>query len=421
MPTRSHFLLFPRLIILTALFLLSHPITPSLAGTYISSAHGGSSNAASGKGVVRLAGTISPGNCAHCHEQHASIGGVEPAPVKPGASNYLLFADLAGNVMCNYCHDSSAKNGADNIAAQFSISKTHKHDPSSATPVLCNDCHDSHVAQKINHIEAQNGGNVVFAGSPLLSVAGVSVTWGTPGAPIAGSENLNNGTLSPLDPVTMEYQLCLKCHGGQTATYPLLADLRGQFNPNNYSVHPVTTTGNWKNAYLRDTVPSPLVFPWSDNKNAKMYCSDCHGSENSSNPQEPAGPHGSTNVYMLKLAGPGATLDNLCLRCHVNPALGSAWANGLSRDHRYPQHQYPTNTMGCLACHGGIGGALASNVHGANYVWPNEGANSGRQSKAFLVGGLITKNYFIGALDASPNRRCSASCHTLDGGTGYAY
>ncbi len=66
-----------------------------LAGDYTDSAHGSSST-----GVFRPAiGNTPPsgfgysrGNCAHCHEQHASIGGNQPPPVTGDASTYTLFA-----------------------------------------------------------------------------------------------------------------------------------------------------------------------------------------------------------------------------------------------------------------------------------------------------------------------------------------
>lgn len=410
--------------IVLTIALLGLPMSRATAGTYLDSGHGGSQSNpghVAGQGVSRssLAGKFAAGNCTHCHEQHASIDGSEPVPVKPGPSGYLLFDDLAGNAMCNHCHDSSSQNGADNISSQ--IAKSRSHDPNSPLgQVRCNDCHDSHVATITTRKDGAVVGNAVSG--PLLSVAGVSAAWGNPNSPppSPGTENIVNATFSPLDPVTMEYQLCLKCHGGQAA-YPGLVNLSGQINPGNFSLHPVvqSTALQWNNAYLRTNFATVLNAPWNANLNALMYCSDCHGSETAADPE---GPHGSANLYMLKLAGPGTTLDNLCLKCHANPAVaGSAWTDswgtGLVGDHSLPQHRYPANTMGCLACHGGIGGALTSNIHGADYVWPN-GGGIGRSSTAFLVGGLVTQNYYIGA-NTPGNRYCAASCHS--GGVAYIF
>ena len=61
------------------------------AGPYLDSAHGNSSY-----GVKRSITELSDyarGNCAHCHEMHASIGGAEPEPASGSASPFCLFAD----------------------------------------------------------------------------------------------------------------------------------------------------------------------------------------------------------------------------------------------------------------------------------------------------------------------------------------
>jgi len=85
----------------------------AMAGPYLSSAHGDSSY-----GVNRTATANSgyaQGNCAHCHEMHASIGGSEPAPAGGSASSFCLFADnfntskttgpyIQADDFCFYCH-----------------------------------------------------------------------------------------------------------------------------------------------------------------------------------------------------------------------------------------------------------------------------------------------------------------------------
>ena len=80
------------------------------SGPYLDSAHGNTTY-----GVLRTSLSSPPnnygrGNCAHCHEQHASIGGTEPDPNSPaGPDFYLLFQDLwtspiQSNVFCYGCH-----------------------------------------------------------------------------------------------------------------------------------------------------------------------------------------------------------------------------------------------------------------------------------------------------------------------------
>ncbi len=73
------------------------------SGSYLNSAH-------SGYGVtsgVNRSGLSSfgylQGLCAHCHEQHASIGGTEPAPVGGSPSKYLLFRSLFADQAAGFC------------------------------------------------------------------------------------------------------------------------------------------------------------------------------------------------------------------------------------------------------------------------------------------------------------------------------
>lgn len=79
---------------------------------YRTSAHG---HAADGVDRTGMPANYVTGNCAHCHEQHASINGSEPAPSKPGPSAYALFSDnfdttktlgpyVEEDNFCFYCH-----------------------------------------------------------------------------------------------------------------------------------------------------------------------------------------------------------------------------------------------------------------------------------------------------------------------------
>ena len=175
--------------------------------------------------------------------------------------------------------------------------------------------------------------------------------------------------------VTREYQICLKCHSDfgylDNGVYPLgsrpnLGDSgggtpagtngltqytnqamefqaplfhRGEitapdsgagvgFTTNNHrSWHPVIgETG--RSATVRNMSASPNLFlpPW-DGANIgtqTMFCSDCHGNDtplNTSLPggNNPQGPHGSLNEFILKGTwdvNTGATPNGLCFRCH---------------------------------------------------------------------------------------------------------
>jgi hypothetical protein len=81
------------------------------AGTYTDSAHGSSSIGVRRKSTAEYA----RGNCAHCHEQHASLEGSEPTPAGGGPSVFALLGDnfdesqtgssyVQSDDVCFYCH-----------------------------------------------------------------------------------------------------------------------------------------------------------------------------------------------------------------------------------------------------------------------------------------------------------------------------
>ncbi len=90
--------------------------SPVLCGSYTNSVHG-DINAGVNRTSIAAHG-YSRGNCTHCHEQHSSVSGSEPAPTSGSASNFCLFADnfnssnqtgpyIQSDNFCFYCHVSS--------------------------------------------------------------------------------------------------------------------------------------------------------------------------------------------------------------------------------------------------------------------------------------------------------------------------
>lgn len=104
---KSRIILSPKFLALCILFWMLYPNKAS-SGPYLDSAHGNTSYGINRSGLSTLGYSI--GNCAHCHEQHASIGGAEPVPNSPaGPDYYLLFMDLwvappQSNEFCFGCH-----------------------------------------------------------------------------------------------------------------------------------------------------------------------------------------------------------------------------------------------------------------------------------------------------------------------------
>jgi len=450
---------------LGVILMLLFGLLPQLAqaGAYADSAHGDATN-----GVDRGNPNYAPGNCAHCHEQHASVGGGEPDPIG-GPDDYLLFDDAStGNDFCAVCHGSD---GATNpptgdvaSAADYTASVTYisGHDPGSSmilgSEPLCVVCHDVHSAQDTLHSEAVDGNTA--SGVLLNVVGGYTYTWSPPSTPAADTENLSKPTRTlTTNPITKEYELCLKCHtfNGSPPGASGWTDQGEEFNPNNYSHHPVTGTGIWKNKNIRANPTSLLNAPWSTNVDARMHCSDCHGSGVSGDPK---GPHGSNNKYILKAWGgyngtsyPNAAKapDLLCIICHssgygTGSVSGSPWSHGSNSAHQYQAETGTNNQLGCYACHGGPAGyanftgfQTTSNggrtgaIHGENFYWkypviPKKASDANDQpADHFLTGGynvgIYLDDYNGGSDDTgkcwSAGPAGADPCGSMAGGKGW--
>lgn len=68
---------------------------------YTSSAHGDQPDGVNRTSMSSYA--YPTGHCAHCHEQHASVGGVEPDPDNDGPDVYLCFRNPFANQRAGFC------------------------------------------------------------------------------------------------------------------------------------------------------------------------------------------------------------------------------------------------------------------------------------------------------------------------------
>jgi len=89
---------------LLALCCILYPDSVS-SGPYLNSAHGNTSYGVNRTATFDFGYSIA--NCAHCHEQHAMIGGAEPIPKGGSPDKYAIFAknfDDQLNDFCFWCH-----------------------------------------------------------------------------------------------------------------------------------------------------------------------------------------------------------------------------------------------------------------------------------------------------------------------------
>lgn len=383
------------------------PQPPS--GEYLSSGHGqGASRAAT------AALGYAPGNCIHCHEQHAGV-------------DYLKFTSEVGYAFCTNAECHSSSGSASDIKTAWEL-RTYSHE--NAIPAMgCVDCHNPHFSGP-SHTPVVDGNDATqgaVKGTPVRSI-----TWSNPGSPAEGSHQYNSPSFAPTETsVTYEYEVCLKCHSDNTynpVTWPIspnsgsigqLTDQGEEFNPYNQSAHPITLgpSGQWKNAFLRANYSTAFFSPWNAAVDYTLHCSDCHGGDGTTDPK---GPHGSNNIYMLKAttsveSWANGPYDGLCLVCH-NMANVTNFG-----DHPDGRGAHAT-ALGCFACHGsnqGSFGGKAGNVHGVNYRFPqgdDRGTpvpNTGLFSQRFLAGGYLTQLYNLsvpgGNIQSDNSNKCAAS------------
>ena len=281
---------------------------------YTSSSHGDNTNGVSRKDMATAG--YAAGNCAHCHEQHASVEGNTNA-ADPGI--YLGFDNE--EKLCLSCHDGTTVisssivtdintdaikdyghgvGPADNkiMATEFNV---HRYDETlpqagDGAHVECTDCHNPHEAQGTTRT-AGTTGNAIPATSVIREVNGATPsTWPTWATPAGGIYNLQTAT--------KEYEICFKCHSSANADISnwdgagaaSWTDVALEFNPANASLHPIST-GLTAATNTNALDVAQLVAPWNTPANIgvqTMYCTDCHESNSSV-----AGPHGSAVKWML--------------------------------------------------------------------------------------------------------------------------
>ncbi len=284
--------------------------------------------------------TVSENGCQNCHKPH-SAGGHERL------LRYVLEEDN-----CLVCHNGNV--ATTDIDSELAKSFTHPvdtfqgvHDPTEdystgtvTKHVECVDCHNPH--------EANNS----TGSAPAVSGANKGVTGIT--ASGGGTDNALN-----------LYEICFKCHGDTnnnvvttdpTTRQILQLNTRLEFDPANPSYHPVEQQG------VNPDVPS-LISPLTTS--SVIYCTDCHGNDNSGGPK---GPHGSINDHILvanyttrDFTSESATAYALCYKCHSRSSI-----LGDKSFKKHDKHIRGEKTP-CNACHDphGISHTQATSSNGS--------------------------------------------------------
>lgn len=262
--------------------------------------------------------TVAENGCISCHMTH-SAGNPE---------RLLRFENSEDN--CLNCHDGSV--AKTNLL--IDLSKPYRHDV-----MRYNDVHDlkESVADAPMHVECVDCHNPHAVAKTFVDVPRAT------GA-IANSSGVESSG-SVTKSVSYEYELCSKCHGGNTdRVQPSItrqisqSNTQLEFDPEAVSFHPIVTQGKNKN------VPS-LKSPMTEN--SLIYCTDCHNSDGTGT----KGPHGSSFEYLLayKYETRDFTKESeanyrLCYQCHSR--------NSILNNESFPEHRRHIEEQApCSVCH----------------------------------------------------------------------
>ena len=334
--------------------------------------------------------TVRDNACENCHAPHTA----------GGPARLLNYQNEEDN--CFNCHDGNV--ASKNIQAQFTKTYRHNvygytgiHKPDETALVTtkhveCVDCHNAH------------GVNNATASAPFVNGS----TSGVPGIDAYGSA---------VNPAQYQYQICFRCHSDNTpqATprytnrYRGVGNSRLDFATSNVSYHPVEDIG--KNFSM-----TSLLLPYSTS--SKIYCTDCHASDGGGSP---AGPHGSSNIAILKYAYDTTRF----------PMMGAGW-NATDLSARWPLCFQCHNVSTVTTIHTNVAGGHFLKYVGCNTCHDPHGydgtlgVNGGNMSSAFekllnFDTTVVRPNPVNGKMIDIPNRKCYFVCHQNPTGTGGVY
>ena len=388
---------------------------PALAGPYRDSAHGNASFGVNRTALDTKYAFYAVGNCAHCHEMHASIDGIDPGPVT-GPMPHTLFADsfnsgrtenpyLETDNFCFYCHSDSygqqvinrnysvtfgggnIASGPQSILTAFNQTSYHNlydiwnylsTDPAfapwfAARGNPCSACHDSHRAKRnwdsaqagfplLSAISLPNGSGNLWGETELMSdYFGYQAPYAFAPALEPAGVGVQDGSNTP-DYVTF----CTTCHTPD-ANIPSTTLLRDVKKIN----WGVTGLGQDKHGELSrngsDHFREPYATAATGNSNFLLSCMDCHEA------------HGSENILLLRTRINGEdqeetvistdALSQNCKRWHLDD-LAAAAGTGQADRWEFVHHgaaDAPYAQGMCSTCHGAGGGntpIACGNCHG---------------------------------------------------------
>lgn len=242
------------------------------------------------------------------------------------------------STLCFSCHDGTGSNY--NVAAEYSDVSIPSGDPATSsfyshaatTASTHTSGQDDEFAGVFNrHAECGDCHNPHEVNGALM--VATSSGWTASGA-LAGTSGVT-GSLIWDNPITYEYELCLKCHSSYTTLRSYTeesykkTDKAAEFDPTSASYHPVEAPGTNTSAALQNSLDGGSL--WQFTTGSTIRCTNCHASY-----QEVAGS-----------PAPGARLAP-----HTSQYRSLLIANYRNRDLKTASEAYSSNDFAlCYLCH----------------------------------------------------------------------
>jgi predicted CXXCH cytochrome family protein len=291
---------------------------PSSAEGPISNPHGGY--------------TVTTDSCSSCHRSHTAEGG-----------GLLNVSTSPQSALCFACHDGTG--ASSNVAGEYADLNVPADDPATSSfyshPATTASTHTSGQTDEFagvlnRHTECSDCHNPhqSATGAPTETAGG----W-TASESLAGTPGVT-GSLTWVNPLAYEYELCLKCHSGYTQLLSYTkesykkTDKAAEFDPAGASYHPVQAAGKNTTAAMTNSLAGGSL--WQFTTASTVRCLNCHGN--------------------YRLVGdpptPNSPAPQARLAPHSSPYRGLLIANYRDRDLKIANEPYDTNDFAlCYLCH----------------------------------------------------------------------
>ncbi|MEJ2201564.1 MAG: cytochrome c3 family protein [Desulfuromonadaceae bacterium] len=409
------------------------PAFSAVAASYPESAHGNATDGVNAAAIESNLGAYATGNCAHCHQMHASMEGVEPNPVDGPAPHALFTASfntartenpyLETDNFCFACHSGfgqqvvnqdysvvfgGATNGTGPQSILTAFNQASYHNLRDIVTLLganpttygwfgtvgnpCSACHNSHLA-KANWDSSRTGFPLLSAISrpdnhtSLWGETELMQSYSAYEAPYAfDTLREPDGVVATDGSKTPDYPgFCTGCHNPDTGIWS--TSLNRELKRLNWGI---SGTQRDKHGPLARDGEVQLREPYArvagGKSNFVLSCLDCHEA------------HGSENSMLLRRRINGENLEGVlsstdamsyaCKRCHLDDLAAAAGTMTADRGEYVPHKSSgaPDVQRACGTCHpAGTGGndtpIACGNCHGhgMNDSWAG-GSQSGRQT-----------------------------------------